>query len=289
MTTLQTSTPPLRTIGVTGRKRFVAGGRSAADGPTQGPMVTPFARALAVLEVFGLCDRWLGTREIGTRSGLPDTTVKRIAQSLVVLGYLHHDIAAHRYRLAAAVLALGYGAIANSDIQRVARARMQAFADSNQVEVQLSTRVRLDVIVLEACCDVHASTPWRPHVGERVVIGSSPMGWALLATLPEAERFYLMENLERRMPREWAQWRRRCMEGISQVHERGFCASFGDGVRGPVVAAVPVLVENHAPSVLACIATGTRMTRARIERDLAPGLLAKAAEIRQAVPIGASA
>src|SRR6516165_2267208 len=84
-------------------------------------MVTPFARAMELLWAFTPQDRWLGNRELAQRTGLPPSTVSRIAQTLVLLGYLHHAHLERKYRLAPSVLALGYGAIANSGVQRAAR------------------------------------------------------------------------------------------------------------------------------------------------------------------------
>lgn len=245
------------------------------------PMVTPFARSLALLGAFTPQDRWLGNRELTVRTGLPASTVTRIAQSLVLLGLLHYEPAERAYRLGACVLALGYGAIANSDVQRSARVHMQAFADRNSVHVHLSTRDRLDLIVLESRGSAQAPLLRSLHVGARVGIASSPMGWALLAALPELERFYLMENVERRMPREWLRLRRRCHEGVAQVHERGFCTSLGERDQDLGIVAVPLLIEDHAPLVLACAGSGAQMTRARAEREVGPRLRAMASEIRR--------
>jgi DNA-binding IclR family transcriptional regulator len=245
------------------------------------PMVTPFARALALLEVFTPRDRWLGNRELSARTGLPASTVTRIAQSLALLGYLHHEPGERKYRLAPSVLGLGYAAIANSDVQRAARARMQAFADRYKVHVNLSSRDRLDLIVLESRISSQATLSLDLHVGARVGIASSPMGWALLAALPELERFYLMENVERRMPREWPRLRRRSGEAIAQVHEKGFCASLGEWSQDLGIVAAPLLIEDHAPLVLGCVGASAQMTRQRVERELGPRLLAMANEIRQ--------
>ena len=85
-------------------------------------MVAPFARALSLLAAFTSQDDWLGTGELAARTALPSSSVSRLARSLVLLGYLLHSTTRRAYRLAAPVLALGYGAIANSDVQRTARA-----------------------------------------------------------------------------------------------------------------------------------------------------------------------
>jgi len=245
-------------------------------------MVTPFARALALLGVFMPQDRWLGNRELSARTGLPASTVTRIAQSLALLGYLHYEPGERKYRLAPSVLALGYAAIANSDVQRAARVRMQAFADRHKVHVNLSSRDRLDLIVLESCRSVQTTLSLNLHVGARVGIASSPMGWALLAALPELERFYLMENVERKMPREWPRLRRRSSEAMAQVYEKGFCASLGEWDQDLGIVAAPLLIEGYAPLVLACVGTSSQMTRPRIDRELGPRLLAMANAIQQA-------
>ncbi|HSW20555.1 MAG TPA: helix-turn-helix domain-containing protein [Ramlibacter sp.] len=245
------------------------------------PMVAPFARALALLGAFTPQDRWLGNRELAGRTGLPASTVSRFAQSLALLGYLHHDLEQRKYRLAAAVLSLGYGAIANSELQRAARVHMQAFADQQRVHVYLSLRDRLDLVVLESCSAAQSLLQFNLHVGARVGIASSPMGWTLLAALPEIERYYLMENVERRAPREWPRVRRRIGEAIAEVYQTGYCSSIGEWDRELAIIAAPVLVEGQAPLVIACVGSTVQITRARVKRELGPRLAATAEAIRQ--------
>src|SRR5688572_14075440 len=101
-------------------------------------MVTPFARALSLLDAFTEHARWLGNRELSARCGMPASTVWRIAQSLVSLGYLLYDEKTRKYRLAASVLALGYGAAGHGGLRGPAREQMQAYADLQSVQVSLS-------------------------------------------------------------------------------------------------------------------------------------------------------
>ena len=262
-----------------------AGGRTlaASDAVTAGrPMVMPFARALSLLGAFTPKDGWLGSRELAERTGLPPSTVTRIAQTLGQLGYLCHDADLRKYRLGPPVLALGYGAIANSDVQRAARVHMQAMADLQKVHVNLSSRDRLDLIVLESCSGAQASLSLNLHVGIRVGIAASPLGWALLAALPELERQYLLDNVERRMPREWPRLRRRANQAIVQVQEFGYCSSLGEWDQELGIVATPLLIPGHSPLVMACVGSSLQMTRARVERDLGPKLLSMAAKIQEA-------
>ena len=131
---------------------------------------------------------------------------------------------------------------------------MQAFAEQHKVLSTSSARDRLEPDRARELQQPRARlSPVDLHVGARVGIASSPMGWALLAALPELERFYLMENIERRMPREWPRLRRRSGEAIAQVHEKGFCVSLGECDHDLGVVAAPLLIEDHAPLVLACV------------------------------------
>jgi len=273
---------PLSTRRAVQARSSKAGERAPIAGVAR-PIVAPFARALALLAAFMPGEKWLGNRDLSTRTGLPASTVTRIAQTLVILGYLFHDVEGRKYRLAPSALALGYGATANSALQRVAYACMQTFAERHKLCMNLSSRDRLDMIVLESYRSVESALALNLHVGVRLGIASSPMGWALLAALPELERYYLLENVERRSPREWPRLRRRISEAISQVRGAGFCSSLGEWDPDIGIVAAPLVVEEHAPLVVACVGAGQQMTRARVEREIGPQMLAMVASIQHKV------
>ncbi|MCY1278339.1 HTH-type transcriptional regulator TsaQ1/TsaQ2 [compost metagenome] len=241
----------------------------------------PLARGLAVLAAFGPEQAWLGNQEISLETGIPASTVTRLLQSLVALGYLHHDEARRKYRLAAASLALGYAAIADPAVQREASIEMCKFAEATDTYVVLGTRDRLDVIVLDSRVGSQAVLDLRLTPGKRLNIASSLMGSALLAAIPELERCYLQGNVERKAGRDWPMLRRRMAEKIWQVHELGFCMSLGEWEPELATVAVPVCVPEQPPLVLACIGRTARMARARVERELGPRLLAMAQVLQE--------
>ncbi len=249
------------------------------------PFVAPLARALEVLAAFTPQDRLLGPRDLAARTGLPPSTVSRLVRSLVALGYLHHDTsAAGKVRLAPAVLALGYGAAAGSDVQETARVPMQAFAQAHQIHVALHARDRLDMVLLAACRG--DGIPPLPDLkaGARLGVASIPIGGALLAGLPETERYYLFAKIERRrVQREWQPLRRRLGESISQVYESGFCSAQAGWDEQLNIVSVPLLAVGQAPLVLSGIGPGTRLSRIRVERELGPRLVALAHQIRHSV------
>lgn len=243
-------------------------------------VVTPLVRALALISAFAPHERWLGNGQLAQRTGLAPSTVSRISQSLVHLGYLLYDDAERKYRLSPAVLGLGYAAIAHSAIQGLAGERMAVFARQHRVHVCLAARDRLDLVVLECRRSLESSVALPLHVGMRVGIALSPMGWSLLAALPELERSYLLDNVQRRMARDWSRLRRRVWEGVAQVGDKGYCTAIGEWEPELGVLAAPVLLEGNAPFVLACIGASQAMTRARVERELGPRLLAMAQELQ---------
>ena len=244
-------------------------------------IVTPVARALSILAAFAPRNTYLGNRDLVTRSGLPASTVSRMARSLAALGYLQYAPDQRKYRLAARVLGLGYAALAPSDAQRMVRAPMQWFADQYDVDVTLWARDGLSMIVLESCASALASNALPPHVGARVCLGSSPIGWALLAALPAADRHDLLDEVQRRMHRErWPPPRSSC-EAIAHAQERGYCTALGEGSGELEFVATPLSIAGHPPLVLACSGSTSQLTRARVDRNLGPRLVAMAMDLRQ--------
>lgn len=255
---------------------------SASSGTTPDrSIVTPVARALSILAAFAPRNTWLGNRDLATRSGLPASTVSRMAKSLATLGYLQYAPDQRKYRLAARVLGLGYATVARSDAQRMVRAKMQSFAEQYGMDVTLWAHDGLSMIVLEICSSTLASNALRLHVGARICLGSSPVGWALLAALPAVERYDLLDNVQRRMQRERLRLLRGSCTAIAQAQERGFCTSLGEGDGELGIVAAPLSIAGHAPLVLACSGSSSQMRRTRMEHELGPRLVAIAMELRQ--------
>ncbi len=244
------------------------------DGST-GAYVNPLGRALSVLSVFGPHDRWMGVSEIALKTSVPLSTASRLIKSLQSLGYLHYQPETKKYRLTAKVLMLGYAAIAHSDLQTLALPKMQELADEMRTHVVLGSRDRLDVVLLECCAFQHGVVRGEPStfgisVGTRLPIADSPLGWALLAALPELERRYLSLKIENRFKSDWPRIRTRMTKAQLQVQEKGFCASLGEVDPDLAMVAIPLTISGHAPMVIACIGQSSRMTSSRIDREFGP-------------------
>lgn len=255
---------------------------TATDG--RRPVVTPFARALSVLCAFTPKDRWLCNSELAGRTGLPASTVTRMTRTLVTLGYLRCAADTRRLCLSPSALALGFRAAADAEIHRGAHQRMRLFAERHQVHVHLSVRDRLDLVVIDSCSTSAIPASLQPGIGTRLGLASTAAGWALLASLPDAERNYLLRSAEHRpacdRSEERRRLRRRSSEAIGQVRENGFCVAPGEPGNPMTVVAAPLQLPGEAPLAVSCMGPSMLSSRARRVRELGPALVRIAQDIQ---------
>ncbi|QBQ98783.1 IclR family transcriptional regulator [Paraburkholderia pallida] len=249
-----------------------------------GPVVMPFARALAILCAFTPDDRWLCNSDLSERAGIPASTVTRLTRTLIASGYLCCDSGKRRFRLGPSALALGYRAAADIEIHEAAHQRMHLFAERHQVHVHLCARNRLDVVVIDSCCTSTIPASLQPAIGTRLGLASSAAGWALLASLPDVERDYLLRSAASQSSRGWSEkWGypgRRPSEAIGQVRDGGFCVAFGRSGQPMTMVAAPVQLPGEAPLAVSCMGPAMLIGRARSERELGPALVRMAQEIQ---------
>ena len=237
-------------------------------------LITPIERGLAVLSCFQVGDEWLGNQDIAQRTGTPKATVTRLAQTLTTEGFLHHSAQLRKYRLAHAVLGLGFAIIDNAEIASITRPLMQKLADESGLFVTLAGRDGLDIVLVENCHSATNPLTLALNLGTRLPITSSPMGLALLSGLPEVERNYLVDRIRLRYEPEYRMTlRQRMADAVDQVSQKGYCVSSGDWGADLVVAAVPLRMGDRPPAVIACAGSVKVMTRARLTEFIGPRLV----------------
>jgi len=250
------------------------------------PIVTPFARALSILSAFTAQDRWLCNGDLANRTGLPASTVTRMTRTLLTLGYLRCAADARRFCLSPSALALGYRAAADTETNRAAHQHMRAFAEYHQVHVHLSARDRLGLVVIDSCNTSALPAALQPGIGTRLELASTAAGWALLASLPDTERNYLLRSADRRPSADCGDerglLRRRSSEAIGQVRQEGFCVALGESGHPMTMVAAPIHCPGTAPLAVSCMGPAMRVSRARSTRELGPALVRMAQEIQLA-------
>jgi DNA-binding IclR family transcriptional regulator len=72
-----------------------------------------------------------------------------------------------KFCLTSSALALGYRAAADAEILRAANQRMHEFAERYHVNMHLSSRDRLDLVIMESCSTSALPASLQPGVGTR--------------------------------------------------------------------------------------------------------------------------
>ncbi len=249
-----------------------ADGRSAAT-PKDRQFVNSLARGFEILRAFAPNDTLLGNQEIAERTGLPKPTVSRLTYTLTRLGYLTYLDRLGKYQLGTSVLALGYAALASMGIRQIAKPHMQALADFAGASIGLGSRDRLTVIYIEHASSAQAMT-LRLDVGSRIPLGTTSMGRALLAALPEVERQWLMEHMARKEGDGWPRIRAGIEKAVEDCRARGFVTSIGDWQRDVNSVGVPLVPADGGP-ILAfnCGAPAYQLSPTRLETELGPRLV----------------
>lgn len=250
----------------------LAKARQASAGKDR-QFITALARGLQVLRCFRASERFLGNQEFAERTGLPKPTISRLTHTLTGLGYLDYSPSFGKYSLGAAVLSLSYPYLAVLDVRDVARPFMQELAEYAQATVSLGARDGLHMIYLEIC---QGSQMFRMHmgIGSRVPHGTTAMGRAYLAVLPQESRAEIFEQYREITPKkDWPEVRAGIEQSIEDYANYGFCLSLGEWNQEVWAVGAP-MVSNDASRILAFNVSGPvfNMTRERLISDIGPRL-----------------
>lgn len=203
--------------------------------------VTALARGLEVLRAFRPGEADLSNQEIAERTGLSKPTVSRLTHTLLELGYMTQSRGSGRYQLGPGVLALGYAMIAGLEVRERARPLMEELAVTADVTVAIGERDLLSVVYLD-CCRGRQTVALSLNVGSRLPLGTTAMGRAIMARLPEGEREYLLRALREREPDSFRKIERGVEQAMRDLDRQGFVTSFGDW--RPDVNAIGVPVQS---------------------------------------------
>lgn len=271
-----------------GTVRDVPAPRQEKASPRQGgdrQFVTALARGLELLRCFGPGDRWLGNQELARRTGLPKPTVSRLAHTLVRLGYLRHSRAQEQYALGGAVLSLGYAALAQMDVRRVARPLMQALAEHAGVSVSLGLRDRLGMVYLDTYRSA-SSFAVRLEAGSRIPLAVTSMGRAYLCGLPAPERRALLEALRLEAGARWPEVKRGIDRAVKDHQRHGLCFSLGDWREEVHAVAAPLVQGDGEVLVFSASGAAFQVGREKLEREIGPRLKNLVDNVRTALTYG---
>lgn len=231
------------------------------------------ARTFAILRSFHDGESALTNKVIALRTELPQSTVSRLAYTLLELGYLTYSSDDATYRLGPGVVALASPLLSGLGFRHRARTMMQDLAIESQATVALGGRqgnriVYLDVrhsreVVLISC-----------EVGMSVNIATSAIGRAYLYALPNAERTSLLETIKKSFEDKWPDIESRLDHAFADIKKYGFCLSVGEYRPEVNVVATPLRYEPSGDIyAINCGGPASIVTPRRMKALLGPRLV----------------
>jgi DNA-binding IclR family transcriptional regulator len=243
--------------------------------------VTALARGLEILSAFRIGDGPLGNQELARRSNLPKPTVSRMTHTLAQLGYLTFNPGAETYELGGRTLALGYAAISNMDIRRVARPIMRQIAEREDLHIALGIRDRLMILAIETW-EGKSLIGLRLPPGARMPIATTSAGKAYLAMVAEEERGRVLEEVQRQHGDAWPRVQTSIAQARRDMARHGFCLSLGEWQSDINGAGAAVVLPNGSGVYALSIGGPAYMvSREQLKTEYGPMLAAAARRIEE--------
>ena len=236
---------------------------------------TTLARGLEILRCFTPDETTLGNKDLAERTGLAKPTVSRLTYTLSHLGYLKADHVSSKYRLAPAVLGIGYPLLQSLSIRQIARPAMKALADYAGGAVSMGVRDRINIVYVETSRSNSMMAQQLSDIGRSLPIAATSIGRAYLAACAPAERDALINEIRVYTPEIWERHKEKVRQSLGDYARHGFCMSWGDLRRDFYAVAVPLRpFGGEEIVVFNCVLQPFVMKPAQIRSDIGPRLAA---------------
>jgi DNA-binding IclR family transcriptional regulator len=248
------------------------------DGATKRPGTQALQHGILVLQSFSREEPVLGVNEIARRVGLHKSTVSRILSTLEDQALVERDGSSGQFRLGVGVISLAGPMLANMNVRRVARPRLEELTLRVDETTGLAVWSRGETVIVE---QVGARNPVKHTIpiGTRYQAHSGSSGKVFLAHAPPEE---VREVFDRGLPRVTERTitdPRRLSEELERVRRLGYAVNDGESAIEEVGVAAPV--RDHRDRVVAALllsAPRYRTPPERIER-LGPLVAEAAADV----------
>jgi DNA-binding IclR family transcriptional regulator len=257
--------------------------RTGKKPATDRNFVVALSRGLDVLRAFQPNDGLLGNQEIASRTNLPKPTVSRLTYTLTKLGYLTPVPRFEKYRLAPAVMALGYAALANLGVGRLSEPFRQELMRQTGGACAVGGRDRHSMIYFgQARSELTVGV--QLDVGSRIPIATTAMGRAYIWALPDDERVTLLRELREHYGSRWAKMRDGIERSGETIAKHGFAMSAGEWQNDVHAVGVALkLSDGTGPYAFNCGAPAFRFSEERLLHDIGPRLVAMVRNIEAAL------
>ena len=251
------------------------------SGNNSEPGRTVLSKGFAILSALRTAETGLTRAQLARRTGLPMTTVHRLATELRAHGALELDDHG-TYRLGGLLWELGTLAASRSTLREIALPYMQDLYEATHENVQLAVLDGYDALFVERIRGPKSvAIVSRP--GGRLPLHATGVGKALLAYAPPA---FIEDVIARGLARMTpytitdGETLRRC---LAEVRERGYSATRDEMTIGAVSVGAAIFAPDDEVAGAVSIVVATRGADPRalalVVRAVAAGLTRRVAEV----------
>lgn len=251
------------------RRHDVNETNALAENPGRSASNRSLLRGADILRAFKPGSDLLGNNEIAERTGLSNSTVSRLTQTLVAAGLLQQDRSRRAYRLAPLVLSLAHAMRSGSLVLAAAAPHMRALAEKEHINVGLACPDRDEMVYVESIRYARRIALRNIVSGQRVPMELTSLGRAYLATVTPAKRSALDAVFAQRNGKNWPAIQSAIEEALRSVNERGYCSASWQ----PEVVALSTPLSSPDGVYVLNVSISTKESIDSVERDLATKLL----------------
>ncbi len=240
--------------------------------------VTALSRGIQILRCFTPDRMELGTTEIATLTGLPQSTVWRLCHTLGELGCLVPGRNPEKLRVGLGTLTLGQSCLTHSGIAEAAFPAMKEIAERSGGAVSLAERDNLHMVIVQRA---EAATILRLHlhVGSVLAIENSALGWAYLGGIQDDERESILAMLCANRP-DALPLRTRIAAIVEAYQRDGFVLNEKTYHKEINAIGVPVIAGNgRRVMALNCGGASSMLTTKHLTGQIARDLIALATKL----------
>jgi DNA-binding IclR family transcriptional regulator len=160
---------------------------------------------------------------------------------------------------------------------------MQALAEHTQASVNFGVRDRLNMVYIDTYRNASTYSV-QLDVGSQISMGTTSMGRAYLAALPEEKREQLMAEIHLTDKENWPRIKEGIDRSLTEYKERGYCLSLGDWRPESHAIAVPLVPDDGSEiMVFSCSGASFQLRAQELEDDIGPRLLNLVANVKTAM------
>lgn len=229
-------------------------------------------RSFALLEWLAAQPQGGNIKEMSGALSLPKSTVHRLVQNLVGMGYVFQPEAAGRYRLTLKLFEISSGVGGQADVAVFAKPHLDSLAQQTGETVHLVVRDDKDIIYIYKAESIAKSSGMQlsSRIGLRKPAFCTAVGKAIFSTLPhvEARRVWQQSEIVQFTPKtitDFSQMEKQ----LGEAKRRGWALDDEENEIGIRCVAVPLAAagrNGEAEAAFSVSALAARMDESRIEQ-----------------------